>query len=211
VPGPLPDVPSVLEIALKGDWESAIVANVFKLKYSGSAPSNSTCDAIAAHVGDKWDADVMEHLSVNYHVTLTTCTDLTSRTAGSGSSITAHAGGHTESVMPANCALLWHWHSPVRYRGGHPRTYVPGLTADRLDNNQVISDASVTTFDTDQGAFVADVVGFSSGGCTITAFALARIDHAPTPPTLIATYDLEPAGVAKRVCSQRRRLGKVGG
>jgi hypothetical protein len=199
----------VLKFTVHQTLESAKVVNGFYVSYTGSAPSNGTCASLAVDFGDDYNSHLIPHLSVNLVVDFIDCVDLTSRTAGQGSATGSWAGGHTESVLPASSALLCEWNVPVRYRGGHPRTYLAGLTQDRLANNQEISGGAQTTFETDFAAFVSAVEARSESGTALHSFVLVRINHDPTPPTLVGTYEISNKGVQQRVCTQRRRLGKL--
>jgi hypothetical protein len=209
VSGPFPDVPQVLRFTVKQHLEAAKVVNGFYVSYTGTTPSNAVCATLAVDFGDDFNTHLIPHLSVNLVVDEVECIDLTTRTSGSGIGTGSWAGGHTESVLPASSSLLCHWGVPVRYRGGHPRTYLAGLTQDRLTNNQEISGSAQTTFDSDFAAFVSAVEARVESGTSLHSFVLVRVNHDPTPPTLVGTFEISAGGVQQRVCTQRRRLGKL--
>lgn len=62
-------------------------------------------------------------------------TDWSSNTGLSNNSVgtfTPQEGVAGTTVCPPQVALLVSWHVPIRYRGGHPRTYLPYLASNCL-------------------------------------------------------------------------------
>ena len=60
---------------------------------------------------------------------LTELTDLTSNTSSQVQNSTGHTGGAGASPLAAGVAMVIKYHMVRRYRGGHPRVYLPGMAA----------------------------------------------------------------------------------
>lgn len=216
---PLPAVPQVLKIETMGVTGEATElpwANVYHFGYTGTAPSNTACAAMAANVATQWITHMAPECVSNVTLTDVNVTDLTSATAGTGSHFGSDAGSRGDDEIPANVAFLVTYPVQRRYRGGHPRTYlIVGGNADFLDAAHW-SAAFTAEVQTHHQAFLAGIIGFGSGGATINNFVnVSYYDKAlnPVPPyrrTTPLVDDLDPTSAVYngQIASQRRRVGR---
>jgi len=117
-------------------------------------------------------------------------------------------GDHVGSLAPANTAIGISWHLAVSYRGGHPRTYVPGVDNGHLENERETSSLIASNLASAANLFHQDVEGYSDGA-TITSVTHGTMSFVAdkewrVPPVFrrftVATVDL-------RLDTQRRRFG----
>jgi len=126
------------------------------------------------------------------------------------SSITMTGNG-TEAgtqISDASAAKVVSWLSTVYWRGGKPRTYIPGpVTADTA-NNVSLAGAEITSLQTAAGGFRTAINALTAG--TITGTQLGFVSfftgNALRPTPLF--FAITGAKVHGRIGSQRRRLGR---
>lgn len=163
----LPAVPNVLKASIKWTISTDVEASTgLFFEYSGSAPNNSSCAAIATTVGAAF-AEWAEYF--DHDTTLTACevTDLASASGGQGISSIGTTGTLTNPLSGASSVLV-NYALSRRYRGGRPRSYLPWGDATKVSTRQTwassfqanVQDALVTAF--------ASIIGSSAGGTTIT-------------------------------------------
>lgn len=135
---------------------------------------------------------------------------------------TEYAGSYTNPVagedsgapLDASAAVVVSWRVASHWKGGHPRSYIPGVTADRLDTPNAFTSATVTDYNSAVNGFVSGLAGasgdFFSG---ISLRALRRFADGGSltvPKTYLDPPLLIPITghiVRSHIGSQRRRLG----
>jgi hypothetical protein len=111
------------------------------------------------------------------------------------------AGGRTDSPAPSNCAMLIGWHTAVRFRGGHARLYLGGQCSGSTADTRHWTDAEVANALTAADNFgAACPTGYQY--VLLRRVSAKAVLHPPKAYPLLATH------VDRRVCSQRRRLGR---
>jgi hypothetical protein len=209
---PRPDPPDhTFRIAYAGIWDRARWANVLWARNGkGMQPGGSELTGLAASFYEQYRAQLLPFMS---NLVTLEGVQLLYYNGGSvtgGQHVENNNGQHVGgSSLPANVAVVVSWSVPERYRGGHPRTYFPGTTIDRLQNNQ-----EFTQVYKDEVRVAADQ--FHALCNTLTSANVADL-HMGTvsfvnnkqwrnPPVF---RDFTPAAaiVDTRIDSQRRRLG----
>lgn len=119
-------------------------------------------------------------------------------------------GAFSDNGLPAQVAMCISWQIAPHYRGGHPRTYLGGLTEGAVDSVNTWTGGMITAAASAAVAFHGDleaITGISSGISTvehgITSFVRAGAWR--TPPVF---YRIAGATVDARIDTQRRRLGR---
>jgi hypothetical protein len=215
----LPDVPNVLKATLQWTVSSDTdVGTGLFFEYSGTAPNNSACLALATTIGaafgspeDHWDEDTS---MVGVKVT-----DLSSATGGVGEHAESITGSLTSPLSGAT-AVLVNYAMARRYRGGRPRSYLPWGDGTKLGNRQTWNGTFVTSCEDVLTTAFAAVIGSTSGGTTITnhvnvsyyaGFTVAispttgRARNVPTLRSSPLVTAISGFAVATRVANQRRR------
>jgi hypothetical protein len=149
-------------------------------------------------------------------LTQTTVTDLTSSTGAQGVDSTSETGSNGGTLVAGNAAILINFPSSFRYRGGHPRVYLPPGAETDLVNSANWSTAKVTSVQTAfaglQTAIATSTSGSFSlaGQCAVSYYSTAVT---PAPPHRRVTPLIMPIAtgaftVEAEVASQRRRIGR---
>jgi hypothetical protein len=122
---------------------------------------------------------------------------------------TTTAGQSTNPPLSPNCAMCISWRINAHYRGGHPRTYVPGINSATVSppgGNSYVSAAigAMEAFAVEAISYIGGIEGPSA------AWALGSVSYYRDHELLETPqfYPYQNAIVGSRVDSQRRRLGK---
>lgn len=204
----LPPVPNVCKLQCHYLVGTKPAENVLHFSYSGSGPAPSAYVlALATAVSGSiianaplWQADT-SFLGC-------TATDLSSDTGFVEESSGTAPGTRTGGILSANVALLASYTLSRRYRGGHPRTYLPWFTeADVLNPQEWIEDSVGDA--TEAWAEAIDAgLGATGGGVTTTDQVQVSYILAGAPrvtPLVNAIFFSECDQV---IASQRRRDGR---
>jgi len=210
---PLPPVANVVKIITSGTYHDAKWLNIFYVQYDSGIPTAATLASYlavwAAAVDTAWGAEMSADNEVTGHEAI----DLSSDTGATASVVDSTFGVRAGDFMPAGVALVMSHEISRRYRGGHPRSYLPWGTAGTMASGSTkdwdpafLADCQ-TKFDTFASAISGHLilpthfdslvnVSYTSGGARrVTPVVDGITSHIARP----------------RISSQRRRLGRVGG
>lgn len=216
---PLPPVPNVLKFEIQGlssATQPFIWANVLHWAWSGTAPTAAGCATLAAQIVTQWTSHMAPECPSTTLLTSATVTDLSSNTAASGEDLVSVAGTRGDDEIPASAAVLIHYPVQVRYRGGHPRSYVmAGGNADFADASHwttAFANECLSHWQSCWGAFNAGLVGGISLGSQVAVSYYDRQLN-PTPPyrrttPLVYAINVFGSTVDTQIASQRRRIGR---
>jgi hypothetical protein len=205
---PLPPVANVVKIEVIGTYGDAGWANIFHSSWTGTS-SAASCVALANDVLTAFGMRFGSRMSSLVEINQVVITDLTSNTGPRGESTgTAVAGVLTGTPLPANVAQVVSWAINLRYRGGHPRTYITGQTEDQTDGTKLWLPASNVNMKTAALDFLADLVGLTSGAMVLGELGCVSYRTGNAPRVTPIFLPFQTAFVHQRIDSQRRRLGK---
>jgi hypothetical protein len=158
----LPPVPKGvrLDFHLKqGDDPNIMVRDFYQ--YAGAL---SVADAVTwlAAITIGWNGVVALMSTTVTHLQIV-LTDLTSNTAPQVTDTTTHVGTDAGAPNAAGTAFLLKKILARRYRGGHPRTYLPGMGSVRLQDPQTWNAASVANITAAYTTYVAAVIAGAPG------------------------------------------------
>lgn len=177
---------------------------------SGSTPIvQGDLDTLAAAMSSRYATNFLPLLSGSCALS---STQVILYTGGDSSEGFAGAGGngsHIQSALPASVSVCLSWHIAPHYKGGHPRTYLPGITGDRAANASSWSSDTLTAFSSAGNAFHSAVESIPPMGSRITAVqhgtvSFVRNNAWRNPPVF---YRFTSCTVDSRIDTQRRRLG----
>lgn len=176
----LPPAPSVLKIQLK--WQvgqDVSCFNTYHVKFAGSGPSNADCNTLAGTVYQGVQAGQIISAHPTTVLQMTTVTDLTSPTAGTGVHQAAAPGTAGGGQLPANCCVLVNYVVQRRYRGGKARSYVPMGTDSDLADPQTWTGTAKTNFLNRMNTFQNSLLGLTWGGGNATQLVMVSYvgDH----------------------------------
>ena len=165
----LVDYPNVLKIRFHfvvGVDTNVVTAVHFT--YTGTAPSNATCVAMATAIMGYFVTTCTNLMSDGVSITAVSVQDLTSPTAGFGEFFQTTVGTRGTDVLPAGVAALQNFPILRRYRGGKPRVYWPfGAAHDLLTASQW-NNTFISNFDAGTGGLYVGITSSGSGGTVIS-------------------------------------------
>lgn len=213
MPALLP-VPHVLRVRLAGSLSGVSPWNVLlHWNYSGTQPTSPQLNTISQSIAEAWNT----HLAAVHHntVSLSTveCVDLSAPDAAFGSALVNHAGLLTGTPLPAQVAACVSWKVNFRWRGGHPRSYLPAGTTASTTNQRQWTTLAVQNFETAVNGFFGAVNAITTGAvtgrlCCVRRYSTTAQGQPPTvldPPLVL---DFVSFDVDSRIDTQRRRLGR---
>lgn len=174
-----------------------------------TTPTIANLQQIAVAFDPGWAGIFGQYGAQNNYYTGSTITDWSSNAGLQYTSVgtfTQAPGGKGVSPHSGQVALLVSYQIAVRYKGGHPRTYLPyvGIAATQgVSNDEVI--ASVQTgVVTAMNAMISSMKGNSTlGGQTMVIYRHRQ------SPALATTYPFSTFTVGSQTATQRRRIRRV--
>lgn len=215
---PLPVVPNVCKMIITSIRSDATVENIMHVGYSGLAPS-------ATDLNTFLNTTLVPATEVLYGAEGSTdltgesieMIDLSSDTGASYTAPLTFTGGRTGDFAPSSAAVLASWDIARRYRGGHPRTYFPWGTAGTYESGSAklwdtgFIAACLAAVEVWEAAWQPTTVGATVFESLVNV-SYYDITGVPTPPHRRTTPLVDPivgVVVKQRICTQRKRLGKL--
>jgi len=164
----LPPVPQVIRTDIT--WSRAEDSKVkcrFFMRYSGTAPAAGDLTAACTSLYGAYGTDLKGLATPDVILQSMEMTDLTSPTSAVGSYATAVPGTASEAALPADTSALVSGHISRRYRGGHPRIYLPFGGQGHLADAQTWSSGFVNALQSDWDAFMLAATALTWTGATI--------------------------------------------
>jgi hypothetical protein len=192
-----------------GNW-----ANVFWVQIgpAGTPPTLADADVLqcADQLGNRYLADLGPLIAADVTITLYKAIYYQpDGTATSQEEIVAHAGTHAGTTLSDNVASCLSWKIAAAYRGGKPRTYLPGVEAGDLLNPAHLSAANVTARETAGAAFLAAVnADHISGSAYAQALGTVSFFTGNAPRAVGIFRGYSAVTVHNRLDTMRRRLGR---
>lgn len=187
-------------------------ANVFFLKYTGVAPTDVQLNTLCSSIGSLWATTFGTRLLASTSLTNVIAQDLTNAQSANGvDGTTRTATGAAGTALPVSVAMCITWHVNSRWRGGHPRTYLSGLSGNDIQAGNQWTSASTTSMRTQATAFRTGLNGLTAAGNSWSFVCLRRHEtksdgtHSPIVPP--RPLPIVSELVDQRIDSQRRRLG----
>lgn len=220
--GPLPLVPNVIKVVIENQGnDGRVAANVCHFNYGGGAPSSADCSAIAEAFFNEWSDNFLAIMPAQTSLTVVTVTDLSTDFSGEGSYDNGGVplpGTSESGLLPFQAACLLSKFINQRYRGGHPRSYLPiGTTADLNDDGDWHTDF-IGDVVGDWGTMIDGVIGGNPYGSTSvgTECAVSYVSKFENPVypyrrTTPLVYDIPLDGYSaeQKLATQRRRVRRV--
>jgi hypothetical protein len=210
---PLPFVPGVVKLEVFGHTEGSNFVNIFHVQYSGGPPGSGDLETYHLAIVSALEYPWNHNGGTNTELTGATYTDLSSDIGATYSAILATTGTVGGDVLPGSASVCVSLEISRRYRGGHPRKYLQVGTSATLEGSSAINwQASfLTNVQNDMAslktAMAEGVLGSVNwlGMCNVSY--ISGGSRRVTPVVDIVTSVI----ARERICSQRRRLGKIGG
>jgi hypothetical protein len=162
----LPPVAKVVQytFGIKDHTTNRVDINRMHFSYTGTPPTSLQLSSHNTTVLTAFASAVTPSLGNNKTVVSLDTADLSSPTSGMASSLTAVDGALSGAPLPASTCLLLSGQIGRRYRGGHPRLYMPLGVAASITADNLWDPTFVATFITAWDGFVTAVEGAGWAG-----------------------------------------------
>jgi hypothetical protein len=204
----LPPVAGVLRVVMNGLTQGHPYVNTWHVQYTGNPPDQAVINQIAATQASIYWSNFGLVLNTSTNHKLTQVIDLSSRTAFVGTNSTAHVGQHPGTAVPSvQIACCISWKINARYRGGHPRMYLPAGDNADITGGSLWTSAVQLAYTSNAQAFFNSIEQDATAGLSYNMVCVRYFDQHVllTDPMVIQIQD----GVCRpRIDSMRRRLGK---
>lgn len=212
--GPLPPAANILRTAISGLKSLEPWANVLHFAWSGATPTVANLHTVAVDIANLWNTYMAPRQTSDTAMTGIKLTDLTTSMGAQTEDPFAVYGTNGEDPIPNQVCVLVDYPVALRYRGGHPRTYVVAggdgdLTPGSGNWNQW-NDSFLAAMGTSWQDFTDGVSAISVGGTNIDLLKGIRYVHAGIYLPVPIQLDLPSFTIGQVVATQRRRTGRRG-
>jgi hypothetical protein len=143
--------------------------NILHFSWTGQPPNAADCNAIASHAQLEHTSLLNSYFHSAVVSTAINVLDLSSQNGAAGSSGGGGAGSRAGTPLDASTCALISWPISQRYRGGHPRTYVPAGVAADLASASSWTTAFVSGLGSAYNNFIGQIVGYAYSVGSISA------------------------------------------
>lgn len=201
-----------MHVAMSGVIAGVGWANTFWVRNGKNAiPDASTFAQFIQNTVAKYESHLMAQVSANYRLTHVSGLYYGPTGADLGyDEPRDHTGGLAGQALSAQVSCGISWHVIPHYRGGHPRTYLPGPDTTKLADPRLFTTGHVAAVASAANAFLNDVNSFDAGNIGqlhlgTVSFVLRKEWRSPP---VFRDYSPGLAAVDARVDTMRRRLGR---
>lgn len=203
----LPDAPGCAQVILSGTNQTTKFQNIFHFQWTGTAPTPASLAALITSLAAAWNTNFGPLCNTGVALTHGKAADLSSRTSNIAELDVTGAGTRAGSAMTTQVACVVSWAIARRYKGGHPRTYLPaGVLAD-VTQGHLWTTGFVNSAGAAADAFLAAANAISNGGTTYKLACVSYHDQKVLRP-LGLPFLINDGSVHTRVDTQRGRLGR---
>lgn len=185
-------------------------ANIFWLGTTASTtPAPTDCNALAQAMYEIYDARFLPLLGKDCTLKRAIANFYgTQPTQVVGEYASDEVGGSANNTEVDSLSAVVSWLFAATWRGGKPRTYMPGLPSEAFATSNALDPTFITNLETAASNFRTDCAALS-----VSPFAGAHLvvmsffsGNAPRSPAVI--FNVTGQTVHPRICSMRRRLGR---
>jgi hypothetical protein len=203
---PIP--PGYARVALLGTIFGHAWTQVFYLALTGSGIVAADLNTLATDLANSWNtniAPVSTGDSILTGVEIVYIPSVGNEVVGSAT--VSHAGSNAgSSIADASACAVVNWNISAYYRGGHPRTYQPGILGSVITNGSIISSGQRSSIATGWANFRTAVNAYTTtniSGVSMGTMSFQTGNSWRTPPIFRAYTG---CSVRTVLGSQRRRL-----
>lgn len=216
-----PPPANVLRCAISGTTQALYQwGSRFFISYSGTTPDTSDCEIVANKIITEWTSQFVPLTYAGIVLTAATVTDLSSDTGANYESTTSEAGTRSGSGLPDDVAMNVSFKISRRYRGGHPKIFLPlGVNGDLTDAAHWGS-TFLGEVNSAWGSFMSGIlavtglgttlvnhvnVSFYSGYLTVGPGVNGKLKYPPKARTTALIDQVTAHDAQAEIASQRRR------
>lgn len=204
----LPPVPNTIKV--QQGWHvgnNVRAENVLHFEVSGGPPSATVCAALAADIAGQFVTSWKSLTHPSNSIGTCTVTDISSTSGLSGVGGTVTAGTLASShVLIASSSVVMNHQIARRYRGGHPRSYLPVYASEELQSPGTWSATNVSGANSTWASMITAILAFSSGGVSISSFVCVSYYAGGALRATPLVETITSSLASSKVGSQRRRI-----
>jgi len=205
---PLPSAAGCVRIQYKGLTQGHPWVNTVFLNSQGPGYLVGDLNALALAAGNAWGSALAACASAATTCNLVEALDISKPDGLLGSSNAQHTGLIVATnPLPVSAAICFSEKVALRWRGGHPRFYLPAPTISEIQNGSTFTSAFVLTANTAADNYLTAMNAISIGGSAHHMVAVRYYSQKAVlaSPKVLPIMDIT---VHTRLDSQRRRLGR---
>lgn len=205
---PFIPVAQVVKLIVSSDVAGETVNNIFHVQLPSPA-TVADVNYLAAAVLTSYQNRFKTRMTTAIQIDQCEAVALDSSSAPAGVSVSPLRGTITTATsVPNNVSGILSWKTPLRYRGGHPRSYMPGLSQGDLDDQRNWTLSATALLAAAGAGFRTDLNAMSppdAGVADMCVVHYSRAHVALTPPQIESIIGVQ---AEQAIGSQRRRLGR---
>ena len=205
-----------LRVAFEGQYGETTWAVVhwFQLSSIGAA-TQAQLDTLVDSIGAAFGSNILNEPWFSPRLVLTRLVARYRLQSGAGSMrsirVADVVGTSTAIDAPAQVAYLLNWNTIDDRRGGKPRSYIPGVPADRYMNDASINPTTVTALTSGANAYIAAVLALTSGPLHAPQMVEMSFVSGKAYRAAAVTFDIQSGSCNAFVATQRRRVDRLRG
>jgi hypothetical protein len=202
--------PGSARVAISGTNSGHPYANVFWANLVGGATATQAAlDAWLTGFGQAYINAFQPRMTSTVEVTLAQATLFQSATTALHSAHPETAVGVNAGQAMPNCAtsVVLSWVTNAYWRGGKPRSYIPGLPVGDTVTDDRLTAAADTSWSNSAQQFLTAVNQLAATGITQTQLVLMSFQSGGAPRNPPIMFPVVGSTVHPRLGTQRRRLG----
>lgn len=203
----LPPVANTMKVVQNWHIGSNLKAeNIFHFGYTGGTPTAADLAGFAAAIQAESVSDWKTNTHSSVSIGLVTCVDIASNTGAQGTAGTVTAGTLTGNFLGASICVVMSHKIALRYRGGHPRSYLPIGSSSSASGNGTWGTGITSSFNTDFQNWVTNNEALTQGAITLTGFKAVSYFSGNALRVTPQVFAIQQSVAQARMGSQRRRL-----
>lgn len=207
----LPDAPGAVRIEHRGTLNGLPFANIFHVQGQLGNYVQADMTAVAAAMHTAYVNAFIPLLHNGTTLVSTTAIDLTTRQGYVGVQAESHTGTVVLTNFPPNSlAVCLSWEIRDRYRGGHPRMYLPARNEQDVVGGKSMNGTTNALYVAAANGYLTSVRGMTVGGQTWLPICVRYWSHGQLLADPLQRH-IDDVKVGTRYDSQRRRMGKETG
>jgi hypothetical protein len=201
----------VIKVRLTGQFATAVNwCNLDYWRYNGTPPTVTQLNNLASAISSAWNLHLAPNFANDTSLTNTECIDLSSPTAAVGADGSIHFGTAGALDLPDTVCVLESKQGALKYRGGHSRTYWPGLGAAGSNaTGNAWSTTAIQTWATALSAYLNQIISHGDSD-TYGPIQRSIVHYHGKHPELTYPYveDVIASNTSTAMATQRRRFGR---
>jgi hypothetical protein len=164
-----PNVPNVIRWRILGTLQNLAPWGIrLYSAYTGTTPTSAAILSLAETVVASWTNRIGAYQSNDVFTLQCIGNDLSSDTGASATADTDNSGGVADGSIDNQIAAVVKHVIARRYRGGKPKTFVPGIAASYQADQSHWTTALANDLGSAFAAFNTDIAGMSADGCDLS-------------------------------------------